>query len=87
MHNNNDKPATLTDIAAELNDVYVTLNELCDMLQGGGIVQVRDIEPTIASAVPKLQNAVETLNDASTADGGSRKSQRRGGDSQSPLLI
>ena len=68
MHNNNDNADNLYELADDLNEICASLDELCVALQGGGIVQARDIEPSLASAVPKLRRAVATLNDASARE-------------------
>ncbi len=69
---NNDKlqPSTpeknnhkLRGIAGELTEVHDLLSALCDELGGGGIVQARHLEPMLASAVPKLDHAVRTMNE------------------------
>ncbi len=56
---------TVNELAVDLNEIYASLNELCTALQGGGIVQARDIEPSLAKAMPVLRHAVTTLNEAS----------------------
>lgn len=52
---------TLRHLATDLHEVYSRLNELSANLEGGGIVQVRDIEPAVSMAVPRLRSAVATL--------------------------
>lgn len=87
MDNNNDKAEILLELATDLNDVYESLSELCTMLQGGGIVQARDVEPSLAMAVPKLQYAVRTLNETAEPDNDAGSNDRDGAASQSPLLM
>jgi len=69
MKNNNPEavPATqqLRYLATDLHEVYSLLNELSLQLEGGGIVQVRDVEPAVSMAVPKLRSAVAALYAAS----------------------
>lgn len=84
MHNNNDKADSLRDIAADLNDIYVSLNELCTVLQGGGIITARDVEPTLSDAAPKIRQAAEALNDAS---GTTRKDEDNSAAGQKPYLM
>ena len=48
----------LQHLATDLGEVYNLLHGLCSKLAGGGIVQARDIEPSVARAVPKLRRAV-----------------------------
>lgn len=78
---------SLRDLAADLDEVYRLMDELCEQLQGGGIVQARDIEPSISKAVPKLRRAVATLTEASTrgSNGGEHGEVTK--PSQSPLLM
>ncbi|MDH3739663.1 MAG: hypothetical protein OER92_10755 [Alphaproteobacteria bacterium] len=59
---------TLRNLASDLHEVYSMLNELSAHLEGGGIVQVRDVEPAVSKAVPRLRNAVATLYAASKHD-------------------
>jgi hypothetical protein len=72
MKNNNNPQAQVTSkneslrhLATDLREVYGVLNELCSQLEGGGIVQCKDVEPAVALAVPKLRRAVAALNAAS----------------------
>jgi hypothetical protein len=51
----------LNYLAADLSEAYEMLDRLCSQLEGGGIVQARDVEPTIARTVPKLRRAVAIL--------------------------
>ena len=51
----------LNHLAADLSEAYESLDRLCSQLEGGGIVQARDVEPTIARTVPKLRRAVAVL--------------------------
>lgn len=87
MNNNKDKVEILHELAIDLHDVYESLSELCAMLQGGGIVQARDVEPSLASAVPKLQRAVKTLNDAAAPAEDAGRKDGNGDASQSPTLM
>ena len=66
--NNNNKAGmnNLHDLVGDLSDVYGLMSELSLQLQGGGIVQARDIEPSVAKAVPKLRRVVAALQAAST---------------------
>lgn len=59
---------TLRSLATDLHEVYSMLNELSAHLEGGGIVQVRDVEPAVSKAVPRLRNAVATLYAATRRD-------------------
>jgi hypothetical protein len=52
-------------LATDLHEVYSLLSELSLQLEGGGIVQARDVEPAVSAAVPRLRSAVETLYAAS----------------------
>lgn len=65
-NNNNVRVESLRELAVDLSEVYGLMSELCDQLQGGGIVQARDIEPSLARAVPKLRRALAALNEAAT---------------------
>jgi len=69
MKNNNPEAVSATHqlryLATDLHEVYSLLNELSSQLEGGGIVQVRDVEPTVSMAVPKLRSAVAALYAAS----------------------
>jgi len=87
QNNKNDKTNSLAELASHLNDVYVSLHELCAALQGGGIMQARDIEPALASAIPVLRDAVTTLNDVSVQDDDTRRRGAITAASQSPLLM
>ena len=79
--------SNLRELAVDLNVVYGLMNELCATLQGGGIVQARDIEPSVAKVVPKLRRAVDTLNAASAKrDAGGRR-EHAADPHRSPLLI
>ncbi len=87
MNNNKDKAEVLHELASDLHGVYESLRELCEMLQGGGIVQARDVEPSLANAVPKLQHAVQTLNEAAAPAEDAGRNDRDGAASQSPPLM
>jgi len=78
---------SLKSLAADLNEVYDLMNELCEQLQGGGIIQARDIEPSVAKAVPKLRHAVAALNEASRRGGNGGEPGDETSPSQSPLLM
>ena len=72
-------------LATDLHEVYSLLNELSLQLEGGGIVQVRDVEPTVAMAIPKLRSAVAALYAASKhAEAGGKQP---GVPNQNPLLM
>lgn len=92
MKNNNSEAISashqLRYLATDLHEVYSLLNELSTQLEGGGIVQVRDVEPAVSMAVPRLRNAVATLYAASKID------EKQGGPlagisspSRNPLLM
>jgi len=84
MTNNNNKQSdSLHDLAVDLNEVYGLMSELCSQLQGGGIVQARDIEPSLARAVPKLRRAITTLAKATESGASGELS----GPAKSPLLM
>lgn len=89
MHNNNDKTEILRGLAADLNEIHTSLNELCAILQGGGIIQARDVEPTLANATPKLRRAINTLNEASLSEQDDDADLRDGDSdaSHGPLLM
>jgi hypothetical protein len=75
-------------LATDLHEVYSLLNELSVQLEGGGIVQVRDVQPTVSMAVPRLRNAIATLYAASNRD--ANHDDRLAGislPSRNPLLI
>ena len=89
--NNSDarpETQTLRHLATDLHEVYSQLNELRSQLEGGGIVQVRDVEPAVSRAVPKLRSAVATLYAATKHDenlgNGSDSASRP---NQNPLLM
>jgi len=85
--NTDSGTSNLREIAVDLNEVYGLMNELCATLQGGGIVQARDIEPSVAKAIPKLRRAVDTLKAASAKrDAGGRR-EHAADPHRSPLLI
>jgi hypothetical protein len=52
----------LRHLASDLREAYMVLDKLCSQLEGGGIVQARDVEPAVAQTVPKLRRAVAVLN-------------------------
>lgn len=82
-NDNNKKSDSLHELACDLNEVYGMMTELCETLQGGGIIQARDIEPSVARVVPKLRRAVTTLARA-TETGRDRELT---GSERSPLLM
>ena len=89
MKNNNPEAVSATHqlryLATDLHEVYSLLNELSLQLEGGGIIQVRDVEPAVAKAVPKLRSAVAALYAASKhAEAGGK---RPGVPNQNPLLM
>ena len=88
--NDNKKAQSLRELAADLGEIHDTLSHLCEALQGGGIVQARDIEAPIADAVPRLGRAISALNSVSS-NGGQGTDKRDPGEpdspSRSPLLI
>ena len=83
-NNNGAGDDTLRYLATDLHEVYSRLNELSANLEGGGIVQARDIEPAVAMAVPRLRNAVATLYAATQRDD---HSANGGLSNKNPLLI
>jgi len=69
MNNNNHAasiplPHTdqLRNLAGDLTEVHSLLSVLCSELGCGGIIQARHLEPMIARTVPKLREAVATMN-------------------------
>jgi hypothetical protein len=72
MKNNNPETDSashqLRFLATDLHEVYSLLSELSLQLEGGGIVQVRDVEPVVSKAVPRLRSAVAALYAASKHD-------------------
>lgn len=72
MKKNNSEAISATHqlhyLATDLHEVYSILDELRLQLEGGGIVQARDVEPAVSKAVPKLRSAVATLYAASKRD-------------------
>ncbi len=81
MNNNknaSNAPATRTEqlrsLAGDLTEVHGLLDLLCAELGGGGIVPASDLEPVIAEAVPKLRNAVDSMQalamDSESGSGG-----------------
>ena len=80
----------LQHLAGDLHEVYGLLINLRTQLEGGGIIQVREIEPSVSRAVPKLRRAVAALNAVALL---SERDQEYAGlaevttPSQSPLLI
>lgn len=87
MNNNNNKPAkSLRELAVDLDEICSIISELCDQLQGGGIMQARDIEPPLSTALPKLRRAVATLEAAAGGDNG-RGVGEITAPGQSPLLM
>lgn len=79
---------TLRGLATDLHEVYSMLNELSSHLEGGGIVQARDVEPAVSKAVPRLRNAVAMLY-AATKHEESRHDRMKGTgkSNQNPLLM
>ncbi len=77
----------LQRLAQDLHDIHAELSDLCDRLAGGGIVQARDIEPTLARSVAKIGRAQAALNAA--AERPRRKSHYAGVTTpdQAPLLM
>jgi hypothetical protein len=81
---------TLQHLAGDLHEVCGVLSELCTQLEGGGIIQVRDIEPKVAHAVPKLRRVVVALNAIAMLNEGGRAYTNLAEvttPSQSPLLM
>jgi hypothetical protein len=83
---------TLEYLASDLHEVCGLLNELRMQLAGGGIIQARDIEPSVSIAVPKLRRAVAALNavammNAGNDDNNYAKLAEVTAPSQSPLLM
>lgn len=92
MKNNNREVVSakhqLRFLATDLHEVYSLLNELSIQLEGGGIVQVRDVEPAVSMAVPRLRNAVATLYAASQHDEiDGEHAARASLQNQNPLLM
>jgi hypothetical protein len=77
----------LRELAVDLNEVYDLINDLCTTLQGGGIVQARDIEPSVAKAVPKLRRAVDTLKAAAAKRDAGGGREHTDDPHRSPLLM
>ena len=81
---------TIRHLAFDLREVYELLDNLCSHLAGGGIVQARDIEPSISRAMPKVRRAVNALNalNVITDDEiGNKEDGDAGSPGQSPLLM
>ncbi len=92
MKKNNSEAISTTDhlhyLATDLHDVYCMLDELRLQLEGGGIVQVRDVEPAVSKAVPRLRSAVATLYAASKrAENHGDPLAETSSPSRNPLLI
>lgn len=86
MESNNDGEHTLHGLVSDLSEICSLMSDLCSQLQGGGLVQARDIETSIAAAVPKLRHAVSALAAATLKE----KHGELGSvtaPSQSPLLM
>ena len=69
MKNNNETSSMsassseqLRSLAGDLTEVHALLSVLCDELGGGGVVPAAQLEPMISDAVPKLQQAVASMN-------------------------
>lgn len=58
----------LRHLAFDLREVYEILDDVCAHLAGGGIVQARDIELSVAKTLPKIRRAVNALNAISVID-------------------
>ena len=69
-------------LASELREAYTLLDHLCKQLEGGGIIQARDVEPTVAKAVPTLKHAVAVLNSVTMI--GERRTDASAGGPKSP---
>ena len=52
----------LRSLAGDLTEVHTLLSVLCDELGGGGVVPAAQLKPMISGAVPKLQEAVASMN-------------------------
>ena len=78
----------LRDIVGELTEVHGLLDLLCTQLEGGGIVQAKELEPVVAEAAPKLRKALNEMNTL-THQGGARVEGRRNQSprSKNPLLM
>ncbi len=91
MKNNNSGTIIADDelryLATDLHEVYSRLNELSSQLEGGGIVQVRDVEPAVSMAVPKLRSAVAVLYAATKHDDDGDRPADASALNQNPLLI
>ncbi len=66
----------LRHLASDLREAYLVLDKLCSQLEGGGIVQARDVEPAVAQTVPKLRRAVAVLNSVTMI--GDHRSEKAG---------
>lgn len=75
MKKNNTAAGIRTDsgnlqrLAQDLHDIHAILSDLCSRLGGGGIVQARDIEPTLARSVTEIGRACATLDAAAERPG------------------
>jgi hypothetical protein len=79
---------TLRSLATDLHEVYSMLSELSSHLEGGGIVQARDVEPAVSKAVPRLRNAVAMLYAATKHEKHRRdRMTGNGKPNQNPLLM
>jgi len=84
----------LRHLAAELREAYMVLDKLCSQLEGGGIIRVRDVRPTVAQTIPKLRRAVAVLNSITMIGEGrgeppsaSDPVSKKGPTNKNPLLI
>ena len=84
----------LRHLAAELREAYMALDQLCSQLEGGGIIQVRAVRPTVAQTVPKLRRAVAVLNSVTmigearhASPFASNPASKKGPTNKNPLLI
>ncbi len=79
------KPEQLRSLAGDLTEVHGLLDLLCAELGGGGIVPASDLEPVIAEAVPKLRNAVNSMQALATDSENGSADQSAG--KRNPLLM
>ena len=93
MKNNNEASSIppssseqLRSLAGDLTEVHALLSVLCDELGGGGVVPAAQLEPMISDAVPKLQQAVASMN-AMAAGLTGIPGEGAGSEPRNPLLM
>lgn len=76
MNNNKLRPSALDPqtsrlrgITGDLVEIHGLLSLLCNELGSGGIVQARHLQPILARAVPKLNDAVHAMRALSGPEG------------------